>query len=94
MWLALAMVGGKHKEPVGPPVGISHSWSSCAILVGQSLCWLLLLLMESFSKVYVPSHPGKKGEIVGERCGSEIQTAFKKANCLSVIKQGVESQVY
>lgn len=50
--------------------------------------------MESFSKIRVPSHPEKKGEIVGERCGSEVQTAFKKANCLPVIKQGVESQVY
>lgn len=50
--------------------------------------------MESFSKSPVPSHPGKKGEIVGERCGSEVQTAFKKANCLPVVKQGVESQVY
>lgn len=43
MWLALVMAGGKHEEPVGHPVGISHGWSSCAILVGQSLCWLLLL---------------------------------------------------
>lgn len=50
--------------------------------------------MESFSKICVPSHPGKKGEIVGERCGSEVQTAFKKANCSLVIKQGVESRVY